>query len=86
MALSWVAAWQDRTPGEPKATMSSTLGVAHDSPNGTIPLQKHSGDVGYVESALNGEVGVICWYSWYVREYWEEHYQYTNKEGNHRGG
>jgi hypothetical protein len=74
---------------EPRERTSNTPRVAHDSPYGTIPLQKQSGLIGNVESVLNGEIGIICWSSWYVRGNWEEYCIYTNEDGaekgNHRG-
>ena len=48
--------------------MFCALRTGDSSPNDAIPLQNYSGDIGHVEPILNGEVGIICWYGWYVRE------------------
>lgn len=59
--------------------------AAHDSPNDAIPLQKYSGDVGYVESVLNGEAGIICRNRWYICRNWEEYCKYPDEYGTEKG-
>jgi hypothetical protein len=46
-----------------------------DSPNDTTPLQNNPRDIGYIEPALNGKTGIICWDSWNVRRDGEEYGQ-----------
>ena len=65
-AMPTTKSQQDRIGSIQSATLSSTLRVNRDSPNGAIPLEINLGDVGYVETALNGKSSIICWDSWNV--------------------